>query len=91
MKDFLWTDEYREVFEELKSYLSSPPLLTKPNIGKFLYISLDVSQETVSSVLIREDKKGIQRPIYYASKVLHDVETRYSQVEKVVYVFVILV
>ena len=37
----------------------------------------------VGSILVREE--GIvQRPIYYTSRLLRDLETRYSKVEKVV-------
>ncbi|KAK3041885.1 hypothetical protein RJ639_002167 [Escallonia herrerae] len=36
----------------------------------------------VSTVLIREEE-GKQRPVYYISKVLQDVETRYPRIDKV--------
>ncbi|KAK3016643.1 hypothetical protein RJ639_005966 [Escallonia herrerae] len=42
----------------------------------------------VSTVLIRE-KEGEQRPVYYISKVLQDVETRYPQIDKVALALVI--
>ncbi|KAK3016860.1 hypothetical protein RJ639_005981 [Escallonia herrerae] len=75
-KDFEWTEECQKSFEELKRYLSSPPLLTKPITGEDLFIYLSISEVAVSTVLIREEE-GKQRPVYYISKVLQDVETRY--------------
>lgn len=43
LKDFQWTNECRNVFEELKAYLSAPPLLSKPKVGEELYLYLAVS------------------------------------------------
>ncbi|KAK3008615.1 hypothetical protein RJ639_014357 [Escallonia herrerae] len=81
-KDFKWTEECQKSFEELKRYLSSPPLLTKPLTGEDLFIYLSISEVAVSTVLIREEE-GKQRPVYYISKVLQDVETRYPRIDKV--------
>ncbi|KAK2999683.1 hypothetical protein RJ639_024172 [Escallonia herrerae] len=89
-KDFAWTEECQKSFEELKCYLSSPPLLTKPVTGEDLFLYLSISEVAVSTVLIREEE-GKQRPIYYMSKVLQDVETRYPRIDKVALSLVISV
>ncbi|KAK3040693.1 hypothetical protein RJ639_028389 [Escallonia herrerae] len=81
-KDFEWTEEYQKSFEELKRYLSSPPLLTKQVTGEDLFLYLSISEVAVSTVLIREEE-GKQRHVYYISKVLQDVETRYPRIDKV--------
>ncbi|KAK2999057.1 hypothetical protein RJ639_024268 [Escallonia herrerae] len=81
-KDFEWTEECQKSFEELKRYLSSPPLLTKPVTSEDLFLYLSISEVAVSTVLIREEE-GKQRPVYYISKVLQDVETRYPRIDKV--------
>ncbi|GKV41663.1 hypothetical protein SLEP1_g49163 [Rubroshorea leprosula] len=39
-KKFEWNSECQAAFGELKSYLSSPPLLTKANDGEILYLYL---------------------------------------------------
>ncbi|KAK3005307.1 hypothetical protein RJ639_016917 [Escallonia herrerae] len=70
-KNFIWTDGCQKSFEELKMYLSSPPLLSKPLPGKNLFLYLSVTEAAVSTVLIREED-GVQKPIYYISKVLQD-------------------
>ncbi|KAL5562066.1 hypothetical protein UlMin_031813 [Ulmus minor] len=80
-KDFEWTPACEEALQELKRYLTSPPLLSKPKDGEPLSIYLAVSDTAVSSVLIREED-GKQLPVYYVSKSLLDAETRYSQLEK---------
>lgn len=45
----------------------------------FLY--LKVVDLTVNIMLVWKEEK-VQKPIYYTSKVLHDVETKYMKVEK---------
>ncbi|GKV48213.1 hypothetical protein SLEP1_g55039 [Rubroshorea leprosula] len=80
-KKFEWNQECQAAFDELKSYLSLPPLLTKAIDGEILYLDLGISNEAISSVLVREEGKQ-QKPIYYISSVLHGVELRYPIVEK---------
>ncbi|KAL5568810.1 hypothetical protein UlMin_025385 [Ulmus minor] len=80
-KDFLWTSECEQSFQELKAYLGRPPLLSKPQEGESLILYLAVSKGAVSSALVREEE-GVQWPIYYTSKSLLDAETRYPEVEK---------
>ncbi|KAK3013273.1 hypothetical protein RJ639_009594 [Escallonia herrerae] len=75
-------------FEELKTYLSSPPLLSKSLLGKNLFLYLSVTEVAVSTVLIREED-GVQKPIYYISKVLHDVKTRYPKIDKIALALII--
>ena len=54
MKAFEWTDECQRAFEELKTYLASPPLfnLSKPNEELSLY--LVISPTVVSLALIQQ-------------------------------------
>ena len=55
-KHFSWPDECRQALEELKKYLTFPPLLVRPEVGETLYLYLATSPEAVSSVLVRENK-----------------------------------
>ncbi|GKV14890.1 hypothetical protein SLEP1_g25693 [Rubroshorea leprosula] len=81
-KKFACNSECQVAFEELKFHLSSPPLLTKAIDGEILYLYLGISDEAISSVLVREEGKQ-QKPVYYTSSVLHRVKLRYPIVEKV--------
>ncbi|XP_038973343.1 uncharacterized protein LOC120105176 [Phoenix dactylifera] len=87
-KDFLWSAQCQQAFEELKRLLASPPLLTKPQQGELLYLYLAVSPIAVSSVLVWEESK-LQKPVYYTSRVLRDAETRYTKLEKTAYALVV--
>ena len=54
---FAWTDECKKTFQELKHYLSNPPLLSLSKEGENLYLYLVVSTIVVSTTLIREEDK----------------------------------
>lgn len=45
-----------------------------------LYIT--VSESTLGSMLAQEDDDGIERATYYLSRIMNDVDTRYTMVEK---------
>ncbi|KAK3004199.1 hypothetical protein RJ639_018605 [Escallonia herrerae] len=81
-KKISWADECQTSFDELKTYLSSLPLLSKPFPREDLFLYLSVTEVAVSSVLVKEGD-GVQKPIYYVSKVLQDVETRYPKIDRI--------
>lgn len=64
------------------------PSLSMPVPGERLYLYLSVDPEVVSSVLVREEL-GVQRPVYYVSKVLHEAEVNYEDVEKMIFAIVV--
>ncbi|XP_019230466.1 PREDICTED: uncharacterized protein LOC109211386 [Nicotiana attenuata] len=75
--DCSWTPEFQQDVEELKRYLSNPPLLHTSKANEQLYLYLAVSEVVASGVLVREEE-GTQFPIYYVSRNLGDAETRYD-------------
>ncbi|KAG1362038.1 putative mitochondrial protein [Cocos nucifera] len=56
-KNFSWTVECQQAFEELKNYLGTPPLLAKPEPGEELFLYLAVSSVALTAVLVREEAK----------------------------------
>ncbi|XP_019199956.1 PREDICTED: uncharacterized protein LOC109193556 [Ipomoea nil] len=87
---FAWTAECQQSFEELKQYLSTPPVLSTPQVGEPLFLYLAASAKAVSSVLVREEDR-VQHPVYYVSRSLKAAETRYAVLEKIVYALVVTV
>ena len=87
-KSFEWTDECQTTFNNLKAYLSSPPLLNPSKIGEELYLYLAVSQAAVSAALVREEDRS-QRPVYFTSRALRGAEERYPQMEKLAFTLII--
>ncbi|XP_030939953.1 uncharacterized protein LOC115964855 [Quercus lobata] len=82
-KGFEWTEECALAFQQLKEYLSRPPIMSSPEADEVLFAYIAVTPHAVSLVLIRMDN-GIQRPIYYVSKSLHEAEIRYLPLEKAI-------
>ncbi|GAA0138400.1 hypothetical protein LIER_00154 [Lithospermum erythrorhizon] len=80
---FEWNKECTKVSLELKEYLGSPKLLTRPEEGEDLQLYLAVSEGAVSSVLVREAEET-QKPIYYVRHVFHGPEESYRLIEKFV-------
>ena len=52
-------------------------------VDEILFAYIVVVPHAVSLVLIRVDS-GIQRPVYYVSKSLHEVEIHYLPLEKAI-------
>ncbi|XP_030958425.1 uncharacterized protein LOC115980302 [Quercus lobata] len=73
--------------EQLKEYLSWPPIMSSPEADEVLFAYIVVAPHAVSLVLIQIDD-GIQQPVYYVSKSLHEAEVRYLPLEKAILVVV---
>ena len=81
--NFEWTEECAKAFQQLKDYLARPPIMSSPEPNEVLFAYIAVAPYAVSLVLIRVDN-GIQRPVYYVSKSLHEAEVRYLLLEKAI-------
>ncbi|XP_048605843.1 uncharacterized protein LOC125583251 [Brassica napus] len=86
-KKFEWSEECEKAFQQLKRYLATPPVLTKPVEGEPFFMYIVVSTTVASGVLIREER-GEQKPIFYISKTLLYAETRYPLMEKLAFAVV---
>ena len=85
---FKWTDDCQKAFEDLKTFLTSPPVLATPVHGEALYLYLAVSANSVSSVLACADGRQ-HRPVYYVSHILQDAERHYTKFEKFILAIII--
>ena len=74
-------------FDNLKAYLSSPPLLSPSELGEELYLYLAVSQAAISAALVREEDRS-QKPVYFTSRVIPGAEERYPQMEKLAFALI---
>ena len=86
-KSFEWTDECQKAFEDLKKYLSSPPLLSLSMPREELYLYIAVSQAAISTALVR-DEGGSQRPVYFISRAFRGAEERYPRMEKLAFALI---
>lgn len=80
-KKFMWTEEAEQAFTELKSVLTSAPILANPDFSKSFTIESDASDTAVGAALI-QDIDGENRVIAYFSRKLSRTQRAYSSVEK---------
>ena len=83
-KAFGWTEECETTFQELKHYLSNPPLLSPSKDGENLFLYLAVSVTAVSAALIKEESK-VQLSMYYVSQAFQGAEARYLRIKKITF------
>ena len=57
--------------------------MSSPELNEILFTYLAVASHVVSFVLIRVDG-GIQKPVYYISKSLHEAKVQYLSLEKAI-------
>ena len=82
-KGFEWTEEFVLAFQQLKEYLCRPPIMSRFEVDEVLFTYIAVASHTVSLVLVQVNS-GVQRPVYYVSKSLHEVKVRYLPLEKAI-------
>ena len=70
-------------FQQLKEYLSQPPIMSNLEIDEILFTYIIVAFHAVNLVLIRIDN-DMQRPVSYVSKSLHKVKVCYLPLEKAI-------
>ena len=75
-------------FRRFKKFVSEHSLLAKTEVGDVLSPYLIVSSGALSAVLVKKEAK-VQKSIYYASNVLHEIELNHSIVEKFVLAMII--
>jgi len=71
---FTWTDDCEQIFQKLKTTLTSPPILHKPDTHQPLLVYITTTDYTVSAALVQEIE-GTQHPVYFMSRTLQDPET----------------
>ena len=78
---FLWGSEQEASFQELKQHLASAPVLAYFDKEAHARVIADASPVGLGAMLVQE-KNGVGRAVFYASRSLSSVERRYSQTEK---------
>ena len=73
-----WNEKCDRAFIEIKQYLTEPLILVSPEASDTLYLYIAASDIVVSAALFKECGDAKLRPVFFVSKSLTDVETRYS-------------
>ncbi|XP_065356015.1 uncharacterized protein LOC135950397 [Calliphora vicina] len=80
-KTFTWTDEADKAFTQLKTCLTTAPVLITPNFEKPFVIQCDASTLGIGGVLAQENEEGVERPIAFYSYKLNQSQRNYSITE----------
>ncbi|XP_059658865.1 uncharacterized protein LOC132305208 [Cornus florida] len=82
MEEFKWNDTHQRAFDQIKKYLSSPPVMMPPRKKWQMKLYLSAAEESIGAMLTQENEAGSEQAIYYLSRVLTPVECRYTPIEK---------
>ena len=79
--EFVLGPDQQLAFDNLKKYLIAPPMMAPPHLDLPFIVYLSVDEASIDSVLIQE-VDGKECVVYYLRRRLLDVETRYSEMER---------
>ena len=79
---FSWSEEADAAFEQLKLFLTKPPIMTVPRSDETLLIYIAATSRIISTAIVVEREEAghtykVQRPVYFISEVLNEPKTRY--------------
>src|SRR5436190_10864704 len=91
---FQWTPEVQKALDELKEFLTNPPVLVPLMLEEPLLLYIAATSHVVSTAIVVERQEEghiqkVQHPVYFVSEVLSESKIRYPQVQKILYVVLI--
>jgi len=90
-KPFVWSEECSQAFNYIKSHLASGPIVCNPDWNVQFILNPSASEYAVAAVLMQNDNAGRAHQIYYASRLMTMCEVKYSSIEKLGYLWYLLV
>ncbi|KAL0146519.1 hypothetical protein M9458_058150 [Cirrhinus mrigala] len=79
---FQWTPQCHQAFEQLKTCLTSPPILGHPDLQLPFTVYTDASDTGLGAILAQRKDAGRELVIAYASRTLTGAELNYTATEK---------
>jgi hypothetical protein len=78
--EFTWGEDQQCAFDDIKKYLSSPPVMKAPMV-RILFRLYIITEDVVIGAVLTQITEGKEHIITYLSRCLIDAETRYSFIE----------
>lgn len=79
---FKWSEECQAAFEQLKTALTSPPVLAYPDNSKSFVLTTDASGTALGFILGQFDDNGVERVIAFGGRSLNKFERNYTISER---------
>ena len=79
---FIWDDACQQAFEEIKRYLTQPPVLAAPVSEKPFLIYVRAMDHSLGALLAQNNYQGHEQVIYYLSRTMIGAEHRYNPIKK---------
>lgn len=79
---YVWSPSCQQAFDEVKSLLSSAPVLAAPQLNLPFQLQVDASDVGAGAVLLQTGEDGVARPVSYFSKKFKGYQRNYSVIEK---------
>ncbi|KAG9442525.1 hypothetical protein H6P81_018379 [Aristolochia fimbriata] len=79
---FEWDESCRNAFNNIKAYLTKPPVLVAPIVDRPLMLYIAVQEKSVGALLAQCDEDNKERSLYYLSRTLVGAELNYTPIEK---------
>ncbi|PKU59503.1 hypothetical protein MA16_Dca028559 [Dendrobium catenatum] len=71
---FIWDEKCQNAFDNIKQYLSNPPVLAAPIPGKPLILYTTAFDESLGALLAQVNEEGKENALYYISQRLLPIE-----------------
>ena len=72
----------QEAFEDIKRYLTKPPILVAPISGKPFLLYVKAMDHSLGALLAQKNDDDHEHAIYYLSRTLIGAESHYNPIEK---------
>jgi len=79
---FVWDQACQKAYKDIKRYLIKPPVLVAPTSEKPFLLYVKAMDHSLGALLTQKDDNGHEQAIYYLSRILIEVESRYNPIEK---------
>lgn len=78
----MWCDQCEKVIKKMQAILANPHTMVAPLFGKPLLLYIANVKQSLRALLAQE-QGGMEKPVYYISRLMKGPKLRYSTAEKV--------